>query len=84
MADNDLSLETKIFERHKAEFERDHRWEWIVIHGDDYVEFFEDFQVAAQTAVARFGRGPYLIRQIGVPTPSLPASVLFRPVNADH
>jgi hypothetical protein len=84
MAGNDLSLETKIFERHKAEFERDHPWEWIVIHGDDYVEFFEDFQVAAQTAVARFGRGPYLIRQIGVPTPSLPASVLFRPVDADH
>ncbi|MCY3777698.1 MAG: hypothetical protein OXH11_17115, partial [Candidatus Aminicenantes bacterium] len=61
MAGNDLSVETTIFKRHKAEFERDHRWEWIIIHGDDYVEFFEDFQVAAQTAVARFGRGPYLI-----------------------
>ena len=75
-----LETETRVFERRKAEFERDHNLEWVVIHGEDYVQFFTDFQLAADAAVRNFGRGPYLIRQVGAPRPSVPASVLYRPV----
>ena len=83
MSTNDLTQETALYERRKAEFEQEHRWEWVVIHGEEVVGFYDDFQDAAQIAVERFGRGPYLIRQIGIPKQSLPASVLYHPTYAD-
>ena len=55
-----LEKELKIYEQNKTEFEKDHKWEWVVIHGEEVVGFYEDFQDAARTAVERFGRGPYL------------------------
>ena len=84
MNERALSRETALYERRKAEFEREHHWEWVVIRGDDVVGFYSDLQDAAEVAVERFGRGPYLVRQIGVPKQALPASVLFHPVYADH
>ena len=84
MNEHALSRETALYERRKAEFEREHRWEWVVIHDDDVVGFYTDFQDAAEAAVERFGRGPYLLRQIGVPKQALPASVLYHPIYADH
>jgi hypothetical protein len=45
---------------------------------------FESFDEAAKTAVHRFGRGPYLIRQVGAGPITLPASVMYRPVYADR
>ena len=84
MNEHALSRETALYERRKAEFERKHQWEWVVVHGEDVVGFYSDFQHAAGVAVERFGRGPYLIRQIGVPGQALPASVLLHPVYADH
>ena len=76
-----LEKELKIYEQNKTEFEKDHKWEWVVIHGEEVVGFYEDFQDAARTAVERFGRGPYLIKEVGVPKPSLPASVLYHPIS---
>ena len=76
----ELLVESKIFEDRRGEFEKDHPLEWVVIFGSDYVGFFEDFQLAAQTAVEKFSLGPYLIKQIGVPTPSLPASLIYHPI----
>lgn len=73
-----LSAEIEIFEQRRGELEAEHNLEWIVICGD-YLEIFDDFQVAAQTAVSKFGRGPYLIKQIGEPIAPLPASILYRP-----
>ena len=78
-----LAAETAFYDRHRVEFETGHLLEWVVIHGEEVVGFYEDFQVAAQTAVERFGRGPYLIRQIGQPPRTLPISVLCHPVYAD-
>lgn len=83
-ASHPLQREFALYERYREEFERDHHWEWVVIHADDIVGFYGDFQEAATDAVAQFGRGPYLIRQIGVPEPTLPASVLYRPVHASR
>ena len=50
---------------------------WVVIHGGIVAGVFDDFQKAATDAVARFGRGPYLIRQVGQRPIVLPASVLY-------
>ena len=81
MSSEKLARETALYEQHKVEFEKEHRGEWVVIHGDEIIGFYEDFQDAAQTAVERFGRGPYLIREIGAPVYPFPASVLYNPVS---
>ena len=78
-----LSHEVSLYERRRREFEEKHRGQWVVIHEDD-VSFYDDFQVAAQTAVDRFGRGRYLIRQVGAPVPPLPISILYRPFYASR
>ena len=50
---------------------------WVVIHGGIVAGVFNDFQKAAADAVARFGRGPYLIRRVGQKPTVLPASVRY-------
>ena len=71
-----LANEAALYERRKEEFEQRHLFEWVVIRGED-IKFFDQFDDAAQSAVERFGRGPYLIRQVGEATHPLPASLAF-------
>ena len=73
-------VEIPAYEQLQGQLERDHRYEWAVVCGGKLIGTYEEFEVAADEATRRFGRGPYLIRQIGAPPPSLPASVLYRPV----
>ena len=76
----DLSKELTVYNQNKIEFEAKHRWQWVVIHEDEIVGVYDDFQDAADVAVTKFGRGPYLIKQIGAIPQPLPASVLYNPV----
>ena len=55
---------------------------WVVIANEQLAGIFDSFDQAAQNATGRFGRGPFLIRQIGSQPVTLPASVMFRPVYA--
>ena len=72
-----INEEIAAYETMRVELEGAHLGRWAVVHAGKLVGAFEDFQVAANEAVRRFGRGPYLIRQIGAPPPSLPASVVY-------
>lgn len=56
---------------------------WVVIRDQQLVGLFESFERAAEEAVAKFGRGPYLIRQVGAPALALPASVMYHPINGN-
>jgi hypothetical protein len=47
------------------------------VHQQQLVALYSTFEAAAEEAVRRFGRGPYLIRQIGAPPLILPASVMY-------
>ena len=76
----ELEREIQAYEAMKAELEKHHMGKWIVIHDGELVGAFDTLDAAATEAVRRFGRGPYLIRQVGAPPASLPASVLYRPV----
>ena len=78
--DGPLDREIATYNRMREYLEANHHWEWVVIHGEELVGTYTDFQEAAKTAVKRFGRGPYLIRRVAWPPPSLPASVLYRPL----
>ncbi len=79
---SELDRELEAFENMKPELETHHLRKWVVIRGAELVGSFDTLNTAATEAVRRFGRGPYLIRQVGAPPASLPASVLYRPVRS--
>lgn len=51
---------------------------WVVLQGGKLAGSYDSFDLAAGDAVQRFGRGPYLIRQVGAPPVTLPASVMYQ------
>lgn len=73
----DLNDDIAVFESMRTELEARHMGEWAVIFNREMIGTFESFEAAAQEAVKRFGRGPYLIRQIGAPRMALPASAMY-------
>ena len=77
-----MALETEIaaFERRLDELEKHYKGKFVVFHGEEMVGAFDTFDNAAREAVSRFGRGPYLIRQVGASPPIMPASVMYQPV----
>jgi len=80
----DLEEEIATFETMRSELESRHMGKWVLFRDRKLISTFEDFEQAAEEAVKRFGRGPYLIRQVGAPPVTLPASVMFNPVYARH
>ncbi|HEX3069366.1 MAG TPA: hypothetical protein VHX14_12415 [Thermoanaerobaculia bacterium] len=78
---NALETEIQAYEEKLPELERVYLGKFVVFRGDEFVGAWDTINAAAAQAVARFGRGPYLIRQVGAPPSTLPASVLFRQRN---
>jgi len=54
-----------------------YKGKWVLISGDTVAGFFESFASAAIEATRKYGRGPYLIREVGVEDVVLPASVVY-------
>ena len=71
--DNELAA----FETLKPELEAHQMGKWVLIYGGQLIAVHETFESAAIDASAKFGRGPYLIRQVGAPPVTLPASVAY-------
>jgi hypothetical protein len=78
----DVQDDIAVFNAMRRDLETRHVGKWILIHNRELIGVFETFDQAANEAVTRFGRGPYLIRQVGASQASLPASVLYHPVHA--
>ena len=70
--------EIAAYEDLRQSLEADHMGKWVLIRNRELLSLFDSFEAAAEEAVKRFGRGPYLIRQIGAPPVTLPASVMYR------
>jgi hypothetical protein len=77
-----IADEIAAFDEMKADLEAEHFGEWVVFHARKLIKTYKDFESAASDAVEQFGAGPYLIRQIGAPPMSLPASLMSRPAHA--
>jgi len=75
----ELDQEISAYEGMRSELEAHHMGKWVLIHDLALVGVYDAFETVAADAVRRFGRGPYLIRQIGAPPVTLPASVMYRP-----
>ena len=72
-----LSKEIKAYENFRSELEMDHFGEWVVVHDENLIGKYSSFEAAVEDAIQRFGRGPYLIRQVGQAPLALPDSVLY-------
>jgi hypothetical protein len=74
----ELDREISAYETMRADLENHHMGEWVLIFGEHLIGVFPTLDDAAQVAVKRFGRGPYLIRQVGAPPIVVPASVMYQ------
>ena len=72
-----LKKEKATYANMRTDLERDHFGEWAVVHGEELIGTYETFQDAAIDAGLKFGRGPYLIRQVGDLPERLPSAVLY-------
>ena len=70
------------YESMQSELEASYLGRWVLFYDRKFVDTFESFDDAAKVAVARFGKGPYLIRRIGSNSVTLPASVMYGPLHA--
>ena len=77
----ELDEEIAAYEAMKGDLEADSIGKWALFHEQALEGLYDSFEDAAEDAVRQFGRGPYLIRQIGAPPLTLPASVMYHP---DH
>ena len=75
----DVKVDIAAFCRVQSELEEKHMGKWVLFHDEALVAVYDSFEAAAEDAVLRFGRGPYLIKQVGAPALTLPASVMFKP-----
>lgn len=80
----ELSEEIAAYDALKGDLEAKHLGKWALVHDRKLVDVYDTFDAAAESAVRQFGRGPYLIRQIGVPPLTLPASVMYQPIYGDN
>lgn len=76
----DIQAEIAAYEAMRAELEAKYLGKWVLVHDGQLVSVYESFEAAAEDAVSKFGSGSYLIRQVGAPPLTLPASVLYVPV----
>jgi hypothetical protein len=74
----ELDQEISAYEGMRSELEAHHMGKWVLVHDLSLAGVYDSFEAVAADAVRRFGRGPYLIRQIGAPPVTLPASVMYR------
>ena len=54
------------YQKMRDYLETEHFHRWVVFYDEKFIGSYEDFQDAGYDALKRFGRGPYLIRQVGV------------------
>jgi hypothetical protein len=73
-----LNAEIEAYEAMRAELESHHTGKWVLVKDRKLVALYGSFEMAAEDAVKRFGRGPYLIRQVGAPPVTLPASLMYQ------
>lgn len=71
------------YTRMRKDLEAQHLEEWVVFHKGRLEGVFPDFESAAESALERFDRGPYLIRQVGAGPIQFSGGMILRPVYAN-
>ncbi|MEJ0061976.1 MAG: hypothetical protein WDO70_01905 [Alphaproteobacteria bacterium] len=76
-SDRSLDREIDAYNAMKEDLQKSSLRKWVVFHNRQLQGTYGDFDSAAYAAVEKFGRGPYLIRQVGEEDMVLPASVVY-------
>jgi hypothetical protein len=74
-----LDIELNAYQQEAARLEASHMGKWVVFKGTTLVSVHDTLETAAEDAVTRFGRGPYLIRQVGAAPIVIPVSLAYNP-----
>jgi hypothetical protein len=61
---NPLQAEISAFERMRPELEKNFENKFVVFRGTELAGSWDSFAAAGSDAIRRFGRGPFLIRQV--------------------
>jgi|HubBroStandDraft_5_1064220.scaffolds.fasta_scaffold96376_1 hypothetical protein len=72
-----IEKDIQFYDSIKSDIELSKNGKWVLIKDQELVDTYDNFEIAAEQAVKLFGRGPYLIRQIGRMPFIVPASVAF-------
>ncbi len=72
-----LERELVTFEKKCKHLEREHSGKFVLIHGDEVVGTYDDFDKAADEGIRLFDREPFLIRQVGGKPVEIPAALLY-------
>ena len=72
-----LDRELATLKKEREHLEREHMGKFVLIHGDEVVNVFDDFETAANEGLRQFGRKPFLIRRVGENTIELPIAVVY-------
>jgi len=75
-----LDAEIEAYDAMRGSLEAKHTGKWVLFKDRKLIELYPSFEAAAQSAVRLYGRGPYLIRQVGAQPLVLPASVMYQPI----
>jgi hypothetical protein len=69
--------EIEAYEAIQTTLESEHMGEWVVMRDRKLVGRYDTAEAASTEAIKLFGRGPYLIRQVGAAPLRLPVSVIY-------
>ena len=72
-----LEKEIAVYGREKERLEKEHPGKFVLIYGDDVIDTFDTFDAAATEGLRQFGRGPFLIREVGREKLEISAAVLY-------
>lgn len=75
--DSVLEKEIIAYNAMKETLEKEHMGEWVIFYAGKLKGTYPTFEDAADYAIKEFGRGPYLIRQVGERPVVLPVSVVY-------
>ncbi len=64
-----LDQEYAVYESRREELEASQAGKYALIKGDELIGAYDSLDDALRVAVPKFGRGPYLIKEIGLPEP---------------
>lgn len=74
---DELTQEYAFYESKREEFEAAHTGKFVLIKRDEVVGTYDTLDDALRVAVKRYGRGPYLIEEIGLPQPESVFPVIY-------
>ena len=76
---DELTQEYAAYDAKREELEAAHFGEYVLIKGEKIVGTYDTLDDALRVAVKRFGRGPYLIEEIGLPVPETVLPISYGP-----